>query len=197
MTLGVDTDYFIPPASKSTAKKKIEINPEFKVIGFTGRVAREKDLPTLISAFQNARKKFSDTKLLIVGAGLTEELPKYKNIIYAGSQNNIVPYLQAMDIYVMPSLTETSSLSTMEAMSTGLAVIATPVGMIPEYIINRASGLIFPRGSVEILTEKLTYLLEHDSFRKKLGGNARQTILERYQWKQTVQKINDIMASLC
>ena len=134
---------------------------------------------------------------MIVGAGLTEELPKYKNIIYAGSQNNIVPYLQAMDIYVMPSLTETSSLSTMEAMSTGLAVIATPVGMIPEYIINRASGLIFPRGSVEILTEKLTYLLEHDSFRKKLGGNARQTILERYQWKQTVQKINDIMASLC
>ena len=145
LPLGVDTDKFLPAASKSNAKKKIGISPNYKVIGFTGRVGTlEKDLPTLIQAFQKIKKKFPKIKLLLVGEVLTEDFPKHKDIIYAGVQEEVAQYLQAMDIFVMPSLIETNSLATMEAMSTGCAVVATPVGSIPEYVIHKTNGLIFP-----------------------------------------------------
>lgn len=196
VTLGVDTNYFVPSANKKQAKKKIGLNPEDTIIGFTGRIAREKDIPTLVRAYKKTKRNHTKTKLLIVGTGLLEEIEKNKDIICAGMQNDVAKYLQAMDIYVMPSLTETSSLSTMEAMSTGCAIIATPVGIIPEYIINKASGLIFPRENSDILAEKINMLLDDEKFRKKLGSNARKTILERYKWADTTKEIIKLIEDL-
>jgi len=172
------------------AKKKIGIDPDYKVIGFTGRIGTlEKDVPTLIMAFRKIKRRFPKTKLLLAGEVITEDFPRYKDIIYTGRQDNIEKYFQAMDIFVMPSLIETNSLATMEAMSTGCAVIATPTGNIPEYIIHGTNGIMFPKGDSDDLKEKLKYLVTHDSIRKKLGTNARQTIIERLEWKKTEKEI--------
>ena len=189
--LGVDTNKFTPPKSKNTAKKKIRINPKNTVIGFSGRIGREKDLPTLINAFSKLQELNKNLKLLIIGSGI--KLPKGKNIIYAGSTNKVIRYLQAMDIFAIPSLTETSSLATMEAMSCALPVVATPVGCIREYIKDGVNGLIFPRRNAEALFEDLQRLVVDPKLRKKLGDNARKTIVNSHQWTTTAQKITKLL----
>ena len=161
--------------------------------GFCGRIGREKDLPTLVKAFKKARHHQKNLLLLIVGTGIEEEVGKDIHIIVTGSVNNVVPYLQAMDIFVLPSLTETSSLATMEAMSVGLPIVATPVGNIREYIEDGKNGLIFPRGDARSLYEKLEILLADEKLRANLGREARRTIKTKYQWVITAKKIRLIL----
>ncbi len=193
--LGINTDIFSPNLLKRSVRKEINIDANSLVIGFCGRIGREKDLPTLYNAFRILRRKYNNLKLLIVGSGIEKEIPKNKDVIITGSINNVVPYLQSMDIYVLPSLTETSSLSTMEAMSCGLAVIATPVGSITEYIKDGINGFIFPRKDINRLVEKLDYLIRDEKLRTQLGLEARKTIVESYQWRESVWKIKEILRS--
>lgn len=193
--MGVEINKFVPGKNKAEAKIKLGINPEKKVIGFVGRLAKEKDPKTLYRAFIRLKKK-SNILLLIVGSGVREleELFKNKeNIICIGSTNRVLDYLQAMDIYVLPSLTETSSLSTMEAMSCGLAVIVTPVGYVKEYIKEEFNGLFFHKENSYSLSKKIEMLLNDDKLRHKLGINARKTIEEKYSFDKTVEEIKKLL----
>ena len=190
--LGTDTNKFKPAENKEEAKRKINIAPENKVIGFSGRIGREKDLKTLYRAFLRLESKYPNIILLIVGKGLKHQeefFKKRKNIIITGPVNNVVPYLQAMDIYVLPSLTETSSLSTMEAMSCSLPVLSTKVGYVQKYIKEKVNGMFFPKQNSFVLSLKLSWLLENKKLREMLGRNARNTIIEKSSWEKTVDKI--------
>jgi glycosyltransferase involved in cell wall biosynthesis len=143
----------------------------------------------LHEAFQRIHPKFRNTVLLIVGAGLEKEIPGSRTVLRVGGVDNVVPFLQAMDVFVLPSLTETSSLATMEAMAVGLPVVVTPVGNIREYVADGKNGLIFPRQKVNALAEKLEYLLRHPKVRVRLGKEARKTIVGHYSWQATIDKI--------
>ena len=191
--MGVPVSTFAPPKSKTEAKKRIGLEGR-RVIGFCGRLAREKDLPTLYSAFNKIHAKHRHTVLLIVGEGL-EQIPQSRSVIRVGRKDDVIPYLQAMDIFVLPSLTETSSLATMEAMSVGLPVIVTPVGNIREYVVHKKNGLLFARQDVNELADNLIYLLKHPKIRKTLGKEARNTIAKNYSWDTTAEKIRKILST--
>ena len=194
INLGTDTKRFTPVENKEAAKKAVGIDPKDKVIGFCGRIGREKDIGTLYRAFRRVEKKHPNVKLLIVGEGLEEELfTETRNILHVGKQNNVVPYLQAMDIYVLPSLTETTSLSTLEAMACGIAVIATPVGYVKEYIKERYNGMLFPFKNSLVLSLKINILLENEKLREKIAKNGSKTVEEKFQWIKTAEKIKKIL----
>lgn len=197
--LGTDTSKFTPPDNKKYIKKKIGINPKNTVIGFTGRIGREKDIVTLYRAFLRVRRLYDSLTLLIIGKGVQElrlMLESKKDIIIVEYAEDIVPYLQAMDIYVMPSLTETSSLSTMEAMSCGIAVVSTPVGYIKGYIKDSYNGLFFNKKNSYELSKKISDLLDNKNLRIKLGENARKTIIAFYNWDKTTKGINKALEEL-
>ncbi|MFO7711383.1 MAG: glycosyltransferase family 4 protein [Candidatus Woesearchaeota archaeon] len=196
--LGTDVHRFKPPKDKGAAKKAIGLKEDSTVIGYVGRIGREKDLPTLHTAFSELREKHDNLHLVIVGEGNKSEEEKIQGsgVMRLGSIDNVVPYLQAMDIYVLPSLTETSSLSTMEAMSTGLAVVTTPVGHLRYYIKNRDNGLLFhPQDSYE-LKDLLEELILDPNFRLELGKKARETMIRDYSWQQTEEKIIEELNSI-
>jgi len=188
--LGVDTKQFIPSKDKQLSKKRLNLDPDKIVVGYCGRIGREKNLATLFNAFSLIEKK-KTFHLLIVGEGLKKITKKIssKNVTLAGRQDDVVPYLQAIDIFVMPSLTETSSLSTMEAMACGLCVVATRVGYIKHYIKKMENGLFFQKQNHISLAKKLEYLTRHKEIRKKLGEKARKTIVSKYDWKKTTDLI--------
>jgi 1,2-diacylglycerol 3-alpha-glucosyltransferase len=194
--MGVDTNKFTPPEHKSAAKRSVHLNPNTLIIGYSGRLGREKNVETLYNAFMRIEKKFRRIRLVIVGKGVKEleELflthPKIRLIPYT---NKMEKYLQAMDIYVMPSLTETSSLSTMEAMATGLPVITTKVGSFKQYIRDKHNGYFFPEKNDYLLSLKLEKLIKSAPIRESLGKKARITMLERYSWIDTVEKIKEIL----
>jgi L-malate glycosyltransferase len=98
-----------------------------------------------------------------------------------------------MDIFVMPSLTETTSLATLEAMSCGLPVIATKVGFIKNYLVKDHNGLFFPRNKSTVLALKLQKLIDNKELREKLGKNARKTIAYSFSWERSINKIKRIL----
>ena len=194
--LGTDTEKFRPPEDKALAKKRLGIDPYLKVVGFSGRIGREKDLMTLYRAFRRLEKQHPDLRLMIVGKGIREQQELFsssRNIILPGSVDNVVEYLQAMDIFVLTSLTETSSLATMEAMACGLPVITTKAGFVKEYIREKQNGMFFPFRNSMVLSMKIAMLLENETLRETLGNSARATIIENFRWEDTVKGIKDIL----
>lgn len=188
--LGIDTENFHPPVDKRKAKIALGIDPNTFVIGYVGRLGREKDVLTLYRAFLSISKKVKNARLLIVGDGIADVKKHMKhnpNVTLAGNQSVVSPYLQAMDVFVMPSLLETTSLATLEAMATQVPVVCTPVGLIKEYIRERKNGLLFPVGNSLILSLKLEWLASDAHARAHMGRNARHTVIEEYDWKKTVE----------
>ena len=200
VNLGVDINKFKPAedAIKEDIRAQLGIPQKATIIGYHGRIGREKDLITLLRAFTRLQNHYDDIKLLIVGDGLKEikEQLTRKDVILTGSKNNPVPYLQIMDIYVLPSLTETTCLSTLEAMSCEIAVISTEVGFIKSYIRNGYNGLFFQKQNPYHLSRQIERLINDPELKTKLGKNARITIVERFSWDKTAKGIIDALENV-
>ena len=191
--LGTDVNKFLPVESKALAKRKIGLDPNKIVIGYVGRFGREKDIATLYESFRRIRAKWPSTTLLLVGGELDKPFEDMENVKVVGQQDNTVPYYQAMDIYVLPSLTETTSLTTMEAMSCGIPVVVTGVGYIPQYVKHKFNGLLFPPKNSERLTILLDILLKDADYRRELGKAARNTMIQKFSWEKTSEDVTEIL----
>ena len=118
-------------------------------IGTISRLTRQKDLPTLFSAFAQFLRLHPDSKLLMVGGGeeknslvnLAEELAIAKNIEWVGRTSEIQEYLSRMDVFVLSSLYEGFGLVLLEAMDAGVPVIASNNSAIPEVLGTDFPGL--------------------------------------------------------
>ena len=188
--LGVDIHRFVPTTSKRLSKKNAGVDNKL-VIGYVGRISKEKNTQVLLEAFHKLKRQ-DRLALLMVGDGPKRQVEVFQtvsNCRVTGFVNNVQDYLQAMDIFVMPSLTETTSLATLEAMSCGLPVIATRVGFMKQYIVKDKNGLFFPRNSAATLTIKLQQLLHNPELRRRLGENARKTIAYSFSWDRSINRI--------
>ncbi|MFT4261031.1 MAG: glycosyltransferase family 4 protein [Candidatus Woesearchaeota archaeon] len=204
--LGVDSNKFISFNERSDKDKlKIEkLRKELKleksfVVGYHGRIAREKDLYTLLNAFKWLKKVDDNCKLLIVGDGvleIKERILKNKDVIVTGFKDDVELYLNLFDVYVTPSLTETTSLTTLEAMSSELVVISTPVGFIKDYIKDTYNGFLFPQGNSYMLFKLLELVKTNASLRRDVGKRARRTVTSKFSWDNTRENIKNILKEI-
>ncbi|MAG60159.1 hypothetical protein CL619_00075 [archaeon] len=193
--LGVDIKRFSPPTSRKQSKKSIGIAEHKQVIGYCGRVSKEKSVLTLLEGFQKLKNQ-ENLVLLIVGDGdktIMDELRSQENCVCTGFVHEPEKYLQAMDIFVMPSLTETTSLATLEAMATALPVLSTKVGFIAEYLQKGLNGEFFPRENSTMLAVKLEKLLREPLYAGSLGHNARRKVAYSFSWDRSINRINRIL----
>lgn len=194
--LGVNSTRFIPPKDKRHVKASLGFHPDNLIIGYCGRLGREKNLITLYKAFTQLQKMYKNITLLIVGKGVAEETAIFTsktNVILTGEVDNVIPYLQAMDIFVLSSLTETTSLATLEAMSCGVPVVCTPVGAIKDYIINGENGFLFPKQNDLVLRKKLEWLIANQKERERMGVHARRSVEEKYSLTKTIQRLKVVL----
>lgn len=199
--LGVDSTKFKPVSEEEKNQKRtsLGINKEEIVIGYHGRIAREKDIKTLIRSFVKIRKKHANTRLLIIGDGIKEiirSLRKQPGVIYLQAKENVEDYLPIMDIYCLPSQTETTSLSVLEAMSCKLPVIATPVGFVRDYIKSGKTGLFFKTGDSYDLAKKITFLINNPKIRNQIGEEAKKLVTKQFIWEETAEKIIETLNKL-
>ena len=96
----------------------------------------------------------------------------------------------------MPSLTETTCLSALEAMSCQLAVVSTQVGFIKSYIKNDYNGLFFEKQNHYHLSKNIQRLINDEKLRIQLGIYARRTIVEHFSWDKTGEGIEKALESL-
>ncbi len=193
--LGVDINRFNPTDDLSRSKVKVKMPVNKKIIGYVGRISKEKNVETLLKAFKNLQDQHQ-LHLLLVGNGPKDQIDKFKdltNVTITGFVNNVQDYLKAMDIFVMPSTTETTSLATLEAMATGLPVIASKVGYIKNYVTKDHNGLFFAKNSSNMLAMKIEKLLHNPELRRHLGQNARNTMAYSFSWERSINRIKRLL----
>jgi glycosyltransferase involved in cell wall biosynthesis len=185
--LGLESKKFFPIENKGLAKKKIGLGKDKLIISYMGRISPEKNLKTLVDAYMDLKDEFKDIFLLIIGDGSKEQkriFNEIKDFKITGFVENVLHYLQATDIFVMPSLTETTSLATLEAMSCGLPVITTRVGFMREYVINGKNGYFFPKRNSVVLASRIKNLIQDKKLMRKIGINARKSV-SHFSWDIT------------
>jgi glycosyltransferase involved in cell wall biosynthesis len=107
-------------------------------------------------------------------------------VCLAGDREDIPRLLQAMDIFVLPSLAEGISNTLLEAMATGLPVVATRVGGNPELIEHGVNGCLVPVSDAQALAEALQGLIESPETRNRMGASGLQKMRQSFDWDSTV-----------
>lgn len=176
------TDIFKPGKSKFSFEDKI-------VLGYVGRISREKNLVVLLNVFLKLHSKFDNIFLLIVGDGPERWIfNNKKNVKVTGfiSHEEVAEYYRAMDIFVLPSVTEANSLSTLEALKSGVCCLTRDIGAIRDYLKDGYNGYFFD--DEKELLEILEKLIKDEKLREKMGQNAGKSVLE-LTWKNTVDSL--------
>jgi glycosyltransferase involved in cell wall biosynthesis len=189
MANGIDVPSFETNISQNESKDILGIQNKTIAL-FVGRMVSQKSLPTLLKALGKAVKTCPDLYLVLVGNGpecdplktLVDELKMQKYVLFAGNQADVKPYLHAADIFVLPSETEGMSNALMEAMASGLACIATPVGAGPQMLAFGECGVLAPVGNVDAWSIALVDLVRNPDHRHELGNAARQRIRSEYDF---------------
>ncbi|MHB8776916.1 MAG: glycosyltransferase [Anaerolineales bacterium] len=189
MDNGINANEFSPTADKESAKAFLNLS-KMNVIIFIGRLVSVKALPVLLTAFERALKVDPSLRLLLLGQGpeqktleaLSENLGIQSRVTFVGNVNDVKPYLQAADIFVLPSLGEGLSNSLLEAMAMGLACIGTRIMGSMDALGNGANGILVEPNNIDQLADALIRLVTDKNEVKRLGLLARQRILENYDF---------------
>ncbi|HEX6383876.1 MAG TPA: glycosyltransferase family 4 protein [Anaerolineae bacterium] len=181
---GVDTDRFMPLAAEARQSLRAELGlPGAAVAVFAGRLAAEKRVDQLIAIWPAVRAAHPDARLLLLGTGPEEAALKQsaiEGVQFVGRVDDVLPYLQAADVFVLPSVTEGLSVALLEAMATGLAPVATAVGGTPELIDHGQNGWLIPPNDPAVLQNALVTLFARQEQRTQMGQCSRKRIVRDY-----------------
>ena len=193
---GVDLDVFYPHAKKS--------NNGTVRIGFAKRLNRLYGPDTLLQAFQYALRN-SQKKLLlkIAGEGPLESELKHQaaemginnSIEWIGwldRDEDMKEFYNSIDIFIMPSRRESFGVAAVEASASGLPVIASRFGGIPEVIIENETGLLVDSEDSIGFGRALLKLTNDDKLRQKMGVKGRKRAEIEFNWNITIQKMLEI-----
>jgi len=188
---GVDSEKFHPKNKKSEEFGFLN-DTNKHIIFYCGRLLALKGLKTLIYSMKEILKRH-DAYFVFAGSGDTKRWEDMINLNGITEKNykffGYVPYekihhlYSKIDIFVLPSFTESFPLTILEAMSSGVPVIASNVGGIPEIIENQKDGLLFEAGNANQLAKTIINLLSNKNLRKSISLNARLKVENKFSSK--------------
>jgi len=182
---GVDTEQFYPVKCRLPLPIEHFVPQDGIVIGTIGRMQPEKDQLTLVCAFiallDTVEKGRERLRLVLIGDGLLREQAqallreaKAEHLAWLpGARDDAPKMMQALDIFVLPSLIEGVSNTILEAMATGLPVVATAVGGNPELVNNGETGLIVPPADDAAMSQAIHRYIDNPELRRKHGKLGR------------------------
>jgi len=206
----VDTANF---CRKESNKLRGQMGLKGFIFGYIGRLTREKGLLTLLEASYILKNDKSinkeDFKILIVGDGyLKNEMNMFISkrgledivIIHPSvPHNSVSEYLNCIDTFILPSMTTTRwkeqfGRVIIESLSCGVPVIGSDSGAIPELISDTGGGIIFPQGNAEVLSEKMSQIMNNHDLRFQVIEKGERSVRERYSIKAVAQQLYQILA---
>jgi len=195
LPFGVDTSVFHPRSiDKSFTNTHVNIfsNRGFDLVY---------DMDTLVKGFEQAYSQNNDLRLTLKGEG-----PLKKDIIGLVEKNGLKDVVKFQgrtgysevsldyrkyDLFVNTSISDGTPVTLLEAMSSGLTVISTNVGGIPEWVNDGVNGVLIPPKRPDILAEKILELASDSDLRGKISTNARTTVVERADWWKLMKKVEE------
>lgn len=205
------TPHDAPPEAETIGLRgRLGISPHDPVLGIVAHMLPHKGFDDLVQALALLTEKFPQAKCLVIGMAprerylrqllqLAERLSVRDRLILAGFQEDVAPFLHAMDVFVLPSRTEGLPITILEAMAAGKPVVATTAGGIPEVVRDGETGLLVPPGDPGRLAEAVMRLLEAPALAKALGQAGRTRVTSVFtleaETEQTAMVYRKVLAA--
>ncbi len=194
---GVDTVAFSPRHRSLTLREAVAADPGAFTFLYVGRLAAEKSVDRVLAAYRAAADRLpaGSVRLVIAGAGpreaaLREAAPA--SVVFLGylDREKSLPQLYASaDAFVFASETETLGLVVLEAMASGLPVVAVPAGGVAEHLRDDVNGLAVPSGDVDAMTAALIRLATDQSLQRRLAMGALRTA-DALTWSAELDRLD-------
>jgi glycosyltransferase involved in cell wall biosynthesis len=192
---GVDTRQFAPPSAEERAARRGEFGFTADDVVFValGSLKPIKRIDLLLRAASFAMKKNSQVRVLLVGDGpdramleaLANELGIAPRVTFAGLRSDASTVIKAADALVISSRSEAFPKAVLEAMSTGLPVIATDVGSVREMVEDGASAMVVPGGDETALASAIESMAASSDKRAASGARGREIVMQKF----TIEKM--------
>ncbi len=194
----VDTSIFVPDLNKRTAmRRRLNLPDSALVVGFVGRIEKQKRPLALIEVFAELKKSFKNLHLVMVGAGPLEkdtrrravELAINDSVVVTGWQKRVEDFIPGFDVILQLSRNEGFGTSTVEAMACGVPVVGTDVPGTRDILKAGRGGFLVPLNDGRAAVEACSSLLSDPSLRRRIGAAARKEAVQKYDkkiWEQQV-----------
>ncbi len=198
------------PNGKGVRSQKSEVRSEFglskdaPVIGAIGRMVWQKGFEYLIESIPEIIKTLPKSKILIVGDGplregieaLSKEFRVRDNVIFAGFRSDIKEILSALDLFIIPSLSEGFPMVTLEAMAMAKPIVATNIDGITEQIRDGVDGILVPPKDPSALAKAVLRVLNDKELAKTMGVAARKKVEQYFSIEKMVAETEKVYLSL-
>lgn len=196
---GVDTSLFDPARRSDLLRERWGAGPNDPVVLYVGRLAPEKNLPALVAAFAEMRARTPKARFVLVGDGPESGAlaARHPDLIFAGLRvgEDLATHYASGDIFLFPSLTETYGNVTVEAMASGLAVVAYDYAAAAEHLRHGHDGML---ADYDNLGEFMGFAAELVTSRERIktyGARARATALG-LDWDRVVQQLEAVFLTV-
>jgi len=184
----------IPNGLDLAAFRQPEPRPQLRKVVVVGNLRPEKGHDVLIDAAVDVLKRYPDARFELVGGGpLRESLQQRARdrhvgdaFTFAGHCDDVPARIAAADVFVLPSRSEAFPNAVIEAMATGLPIVASRVGGVLELITDGVSGLLVPADDARSLADRLCQLMDDAALGARLGAAARAEAVARYSFDRMV-----------
>jgi glycosyltransferase involved in cell wall biosynthesis len=178
---GVDIKQFAPEG-REMASTMLGLNDQTVAIGIVGRLDPVKDHASLLQAFATIKQLDKPIRLIIVGAGpmrnaiesQAQHLGIADSVALLGERHDVASVMRAFDIFALSSIAEGISNTILEAMATGLPVVATKIGGNPELVQHEVTGRLVNVGDVPSMAAALQQYVDDTNLRTEHGLNSRR-----------------------
>jgi sugar transferase (PEP-CTERM/EpsH1 system associated) len=203
---GVDTQHFSSNSeSRNRVRREFGISDDCFVTGSVGRMVPIKGYPEFLRAAEQLLCRGINLHVLLVGKGPDMESIQRqvkgspllaRNVTLTGASDRVAEILNAMDVFVLPSLGEGMSNTLLEAMACGLPVVVSRAGGNPEVVEDQKSGWFFTPSDVRNLADQLERLAANTETRRQLGLNARERVVQLFSLGGMMQRYRSLYLGL-
>jgi len=203
---GIDIDTFSTSRISEEFLKKYKIEDFISkpIIFYSGRIDKDKNLETLIEAIPLVLKEVDVSFLFLGGGDFKKELVAQladehcsfrKNVCFLGpiqpQDIDLAKFYRLATVFVMPSLIEAQNLAIMEAMASGLPIVAANSGALPELVKDRENGFLVEALKPEAYAEAIVEIIKNKNLKKKLGRKSLE-LIALHDFKKTSKKLKEI-----
>jgi glycosyltransferase involved in cell wall biosynthesis len=196
---GVDTHLFDPAHRSQELRQSWGAGPDDPVFLYVGRLAAEKNLQLVMKTYSVICEQSPNARLVLVGDGpaRTRLTRQYPQVIYSGMRTGqaLATHYASADIFLFPSLTETFGNVTLEAMASGLAVIAFNYAAARRHLEHNRNGLPVPVGDKAAFVQAAQSVVNSPECWRRLGAAARRSA-EPFDWEYIYQNFEATLLEL-
>ena len=201
---GIDPSRYCRRQTKEEARGQLGLPYEAMILAGVGRLEPAKGFADLIDAVADLRQDFPQVLAVIAGSGRlaeplksrAEALGVCEAVRFLGYQSDVNPLLDAADVFVIPSLSETLGYALLEAMAHELPAVGTTVGGIPEVVAAGVTGFLAPARNPPALAAAIGPLLASAELRQRLGSAARKRVVQNFHEADMVRKTLDFYRAM-